>query len=298
MSDFVLTCGSTADLTAQHFKERDIHYVCYHFFLDGVEYPDDLGQSMSSEDFYKAMVDGAETKTAQVNVDQFVEFFTPFLADGKDILHLSLSGGITGSGNSARIARDMLLEKFPDRKLYIIDSLAASSGYGLLMDKVADLRDSGMSIDELYNWVEENKLKLHHWFFSSDLTFFIKGGRVSKAAGVFGSVLNICPILNVSPDGRLISRDKVRGKQRAITGVVDRMKKYATDRENYSGKVYICHSARYDDAKAVADLVKQYFPKMNGDVQIYNIGTTIGAHTGPGTVALFFWGDERTDAQK
>lgn len=274
---------------------RKIDYVCFHFELDGVQYPDDLGRSMPLSDFYKAMANGAETKTSQVNVEEYVEYFTRFLEDGKDILHVSLSSGLSGSFNAAGVAKNLLEGKYPDRKIYIVDSLAASSGYGLIMDKLADLRDEGMSIDEVRDWIEEHKLELHHWFFTSDLTFFIKGGRVSKTAGVFGTLLSICPLLNVDYEGKLIPRAKIRTKKKVIAAAVDKMEEFAKDGLKYSGKCYISNSACYDDAKAVADLVESRFPDLNGKVLINDIGTTIGSHTGPGTVALFFWGTRRED---
>ena len=295
MSNYVLSCCSTADLPKEHFEKRDIHYICFKYELDGVSYPDDLGVSMSLEKFYQAMVDGADTKTSQVNAEEYEEYFEGFLKEGKDVLHLCLSSGITGTINSALIAKDILDEKYPDRKLIIIDSLAASSGFGLLMDKLADLRDEGMTVDELADWAEKNKKRLHHWFFSTDLTFYIKGGRVSKTAGIVGGILGICPLLNVDYEGRLIPRAKIKGKKKVIRTIVDKMKEFADDGEDYSEKVFISNSACYEDAKAVADLVEQNFPKMNGKVQINDIGTVIGSHSGPGTVALFFWGKERID---
>lgn len=295
MSDYIISCCSTADLSEEHFKSRDIHYICFHYELDGKQYPDDLGKSMKLADFYQAMVDGAETKTSQVNAEEYEKYFRGFLEQGKDILHVTLSSGISGSINSAMIAKQTLAEEFPDRKIYVVDSLGASSGYGLLMDRVADMRDSGMSLDDLAKWTEDNRLHLHHWFFSTDLTFYIKGGRVSKTAGFVGSVLNICPLLNMDNLGRLIPRYKIRTKKKVIKTIVDKMEEHAQDGLNYSGKCYISQSACYEDAKEVAKLVEKRFPKLNGKVEINDIGTTIGSHTGPGTVALFFWGDERVD---
>ena len=295
MSDYIISCCSTADLSEGHFKSRDIHYICFHYELDGKQYPDDLGKSMKLADFYQAMVDGAETKTSQVNAEEYEKYFRGFLEQGKDILHVTLSSGISGSINSAMIAKQTLAEEFPDRKIYVVDSLGASSGYGLLMDRVADMRDSGMSLDDLAKWTEDNRLHLHHWFFSTDLTFYIKGGRVSKTAGFVGSVLNICPLLNMDNLGRLIPRYKIRTKKKVIRTIVDKMEEYARDGRDYSGKCYISQSACYEDARAVADLVEKNFPNLKEPVQINWIGTTIGSHTGPGTVALFFWGRDRVD---
>ncbi len=152
-----------------------------------------------------------------------------------------------------------------------------------------------MSLDELYAWAEANRLRLHHWFFSTDLTFYIKGGRVSKTSGMVGTLLGICPLLNMDNLGRLIPRAKIRSKKKVIEEIVRRMEEHADGGHEYSGKCYISQSACMEDARAVADLVEARFPRLNGKVEINWIGTTIGSHTGPGTVALFFWGDERVD---
>ena len=293
MANYVLSCCSTADLTKEHFENRDIYYICFHYKLDGVDYPDDLGQTIQFEDFYKKMDEGAETSTSQVNVSEYVEYFSQFLEEGKDILHVSLSSGISGTYNSAVNAALIARERYPERKIYIVDSLGASSGYGLLMDKLADLRDSGMGIDEVHDWAEEHKLELNHWFFSTDLKFYIKGGRISKTAGTIGTILGICPLLNMDNEGRLIPRAKIRTKRKVIEEIVKRMEENAEGGLDYSGKCYISQSACMDAAEEVAKLVEERFPKLCGKVEINYVGTTIGSHTGPGTVALFFWGKKR-----
>lgn len=295
MSDYILSCCSTADLSKEHFEARDLKYICFHYKLNGVDYADDLGQSISFDEFYKRMDAGEDTQTSQVNVSEYLEYFENFLSAGKDILHLTLSSGISGSYNSAVNAAKIAKERYPERKIYVVDSLAASSGYGLLMDKLADLRDGGMDIEELRDWAEENKLRLHHWFFSSDLKFFIKGGRVSKTSGAIGTLLGICPLLNVDNGGHLIARAKIRSKKKVIQEIEKRMEEFADEGLDYSGKCYMCQSACYEDAKAVADIIEERFANLNGKVEINNIGTTIGSHTGPGTVALFFWGRKRED---
>ncbi len=294
MSDYILSCCSTADLTRAHFEERDIRYVCFHYSLDGVEYADDLGESVPFPEFYRRMREGAETSTSQVNISEYLEYFSALLAEGKDVLHLSLSSGISGSVNSARNAAAIAAERYPDRKIYIVDSLAASTGFGLFIDKLADLRDEGKSIDEVRDWAEANKNRLHHWFFSTDLTFYVKGGRISKAAGWFGGLLSICPLLNVNDKGQLVPRSKIRGKKQVIRAIYEQMVEHAHKGLAYDGKCYMCHSDCYEDARAVADLVESSFPNLRGKVEINDVGTTIGSHSGPGTVALFFWGDTRT----
>ena len=295
MSSYVISCCSVVDLNTTHLENRSIQFVPMHYSINGVEYADDMGKTISAAEFYQAMVDDATVSTSQVNVDEFIHYFEPFLIDGKDIFHLALSSGLSGTFNSARIAAEILQEKYPERTIYVVDSLAASAGDGLLIDAIADQRDQGASLGELYQWTEANKLKMHHWFTASDLTWFVKGGRVTKAAGWFGTVLHICPVLNVDYMGRLIPRFKIRGKQKALKELYNQMVEHAENGKNYSGKCYISHSHCYEDARFVANEIERNFPNLNGKVQIYNIGTTIGCHCGPGTTALFFWGDIRSN---
>ena len=295
MSKFILSCCSTADLTQEHFEQINVKYICFHYEIDGVTYPDDLGKSLPFDEFYKRMANGASTKTSQVNASEFQEYFEPFLQEGYDILHVCLSSALSGVINSATIAKKALLEKYPQRKILIVDSLGASSGYGLIMDTLAAMRDDGKSLEEIYDWVEEHKLNLHHWFFSTDLSFYIKGGRISKTAGTIGNILNICPLLNMDHMGRLIPRFKIRGKKKVIREIVHKMELFAENGLDYSGKCYISQSDNIENAREVAALIEEKFPKLNGKVEINYVGTTIGSHTGPGTVALFFWGEKRID---
>lgn len=295
MYDYVLSCDSTVDLTREHVRRRNIACIGYPFELDGKQYVDDFGDRIASKDFYGAMAKGAMTRTAQINEYAYETYFEPFLKEGKDILHLCLSSGITGTMTSARLAQLNLKETYPDRTIYLVDSLAASSGEGMLVDKLADLRDDGMKIDELYRWAEENKHRVQHWFFSTDLQYYVRGGRISKTAGTVGTMLGICPLLHVSADGKLIPGEKIRTKKRVIRAIVDKMEQFADDALEYSGPCYISHSDSIEDARQVAELVESRFPKLNRKVHIYDIGPIIGSHTGPGTVALFFWGKPRVN---
>ena len=295
MANFVITACSTMDLDPEYAKSRNIKFLNFKYYLDGVEHLDDMFESTSAKSFYDAMVGGADTKTSQVNVEVYMELFRSILSQGNDVLHIAFSSGLSGSYNSARIAANEIRAEFPNRKLLLVDSLAASSGFGLFVDKIVTLRDEGKTIDEAYAWACENKKRVHHWFCSSDLTFFIKGGRVSKVAGWFGTVLKICPVLNVDYEGRLIPREKVRGKANALKRLVDKMEEYADGGLEYDDMCYISNSNCYEDAKSVREMIETRFPKLVGKVQIFNIGPTIGSHTGPGTVALFFMGKERID---
>ncbi len=297
-NDYILSCESTADLSAKKFKELDVHYICFHYYLDGKEYPDDLGQSIPFDQFYQAMVDGAQTKTAALSAGEYEEFFRELLEkgkeDNKDILHVCLSSGLSSTFDSATVAARNLKDEFPNQKIYVVDSLGASSGYGLIMQKLSDMRADGVGIEEAYNWIEENKLRMHHWFFSTDLTFYIKGGRVKPMAGYVGNLLGVCPLLNMNTEGKLIPRFKCRGKKKAIKRIVEEMHEHAHHGVAYNDRVFLSQSACPDIAKPVADAVRENFADIIGEPEMFSIGTTIGSHTGPGTVALYFWGDERT----
>lgn len=295
MSDFILSCCSTADMPKSFFEERNVAYVCFHFNMDGKDYPDDLGESMPFPEFYKRIEEGAQPTTSQVNVDEFTNFFEPFLKEGKDILHVSLSSGLSGSFNSASIAARDLMEKYPERTIKVVDSLGASSGFGVLMTYLADLKDEGKSLTEVYDWAEKNKLRVHHWFFSTDLTSYKRGGRISATSAMVGTLLGICPLLNMDNAGHLIPRKKIRTKKKVIEELVNMMKEHVEDGPDYKGYCYISNSACEEDAEKVRDLVEAYCPNLKGKVLINSIGTVIGSHTGPGTVALFFLGDERVD---
>ena len=231
--------------------------------------------------------------TSLVNTEQFLAFFEPFLQEGKDILHLSFSSGLSGTYAAALLARDELLARYPARKITLVDSLGASSGYGLMVDTLADLRDSGASLEEAAAWIEAHKLNMHHWFFSTDLAHYKRGGRISQTAFVIGSLLNIFPLMNMDEGGHLTPRFKINGKKRVMREMVRQMELHADNGLDYDKKCFISNSACMEDAKTVAAMIEEKFPKLNGKVMINSVGTVVGSHTGPGTVALFFWGDSR-----
>jgi DegV family protein with EDD domain len=261
--------------------------------MEGKVYPDDLGKSITFKEFYDRINAGSMPVTSMVNVDEFTKFFEPLLSAGMDVLHIEMSSGISGTFNCALIAREELLHKYPDRKIYLVDSLGASAGFGLLVDTAWEMKEKGASIDDLYHWLEENKLNLHHWFFSTDLKHYKRGGRISATSAAFGTLLNICPLMNMDDQGHLVPRAKIRGKKHVIQEIVSKMREHAADGTGYSGKCFLTHSSCLEDAQQVAGLIEAEFRKLTGKVSISSIGTVIGAHTGPGTVALFFWGDKR-----
>ena len=242
MAPYVLSCCSTVDLPQAMLDDRDIKYVYFNYELDGTQLKDDFGQTNTPAQLYAKMLAGADAKTSQVSVGDYVQHFTPFLEAGQDVVHITLSTGISGTYNSAVAASDELEALYPGRRVYVVDSLAASAGYGMLVDRLADLRDEGMGAAELAAWAEEHRREVNHWFFSSDLSFFIRGGRISRTAGLLGGALKICPVMDVD---------------------------------------------------LVGDAIEAAFPHMQGRVLYTNVGATIGVHTGPGTVALFYWGEPR-----
>ena len=288
MNKFILSCCTTADVDKEFLKEKNIEYASFHYFLNDVEYVEDFGETIPFEDFYSRMEKGEIARTSQINTQEFYDYFEKYLKEGYDVIHLTLSSGISGTYNSACVARDMLLEQYPDRKVVIIDSLAASSGFGLYAGKVADYKNEGHTIDEVAEYAETIKPSIAHWFFSTDLKYYVRGGRISKVAGFFGNLLRICPLLNVDEQGKLAVQEKVISKKKVIRAIVDKMVKYAKGGKDYNEECYISHSACLTDAEEVRSLIEQDFPNLVGKVKIFNIGTTIGAHTGPGTVALFF----------
>lgn len=293
LNNYIVTCCSTADMSKDFFESNNIPYVCFHFSIDEKEYIDDLGQSIPFNDFYQKMADGALTSTSQVNVAEYEAFFEPYLKEGLDIIHITLSSGISGAYNSALVASLHLKERYPDRKISIVDSLGASSGYGLLVTYAHNNLESGMSFENNVSWLVDNRLNIHHWFYSTDLTWYYRGGRISKTSALFGSALHICPVLDMNCEGKLIPRSKCRGKKRAIEALLKIMDEHVKDGSDYSGKCYISHSVCDDDVNILTAAIKEKFPKLDGDVVVNSIGTVIGSHTGPGTVALFFVGDKR-----
>ncbi|MBE5923638.1 MAG: DegV family protein [Lachnospiraceae bacterium] len=293
MDDYIISCCSAADLSKVHFEERNIRYMAFKFKLDKDIYSDDLGESIDIDEFYKRMIAGATTQTIHPKEEDYYDYFRTFLAEGKDVLHLTLSSGISEAYGAAVAAQNRLKEEFPERKIYVVDSLAASSGMGLLVDAAADKRDEGLGIDEVRDWVVNNRLSVNHWFFSTTLTYYIRGGRISKTAGTMGNIFKICPLMMVNDEGKLMIWEVVRIKRKVMKETLKKMEKLVRNGLDYNGKCYISNAGCYEDARALADMIEKSFPKLNGKVEIFNIGTTIGSHSGPGTVAVFFWGEDR-----
>lgn len=290
---FILSCESTVDLPYAYVSGRDIPVLFYSYSVDGQEYPDDMGRDPGAlPRFYGFLEDGKIPSTSQINVFQYEEYFEALLQKG-DLLHIAFGSGMTPSVANAAAAAGTLRQKYPERKITVIDSLCSSSGYGLLVDGAADLRDRGCSMEETAQWVMENRKRVHHQFFSTDLKYYRRSGRMSGSAAALGTILSICPIMRLDDGGRIIAYDKVRGKRNAIERTLRTMEEHVQDGAQYSGKCWICHSNCLAEAQQTRDAVRERFPNISGDIRICDIGTIIASHCGPGTVAVFFFGDER-----
>jgi len=287
LRNFAFFTDSTCDLPKNILTENGIICLSLTYEVNGVEY--NSKNTLSIEEFYKKMRAGSVTKTSQIAPDVFELAFEKELQAGKDILYISFSSGLSGTYNSARIAGEGLKVKFPDAKIYIIDSLCASLGEGLLVYKAIQMMNNGKTVDEIASWLEENKLHLCHMFTVDDLMFLHRGGRVSKTSAIAGSILGIKPGLHVDNEGHLIPLSKVRGRKQSLSWLVENMADRIGNWENDT--FAICHGDCIDDAKYVAELVKQKFGIKN--VIINHTGPVIGSHSGPGTMALFFMGDYR-----
>ena len=289
MENYILSCCSTMDLRKGWAEERGVNLIYAKFFLEGEEFRDDFYESISQDKLFERMLSGEKSQTTQVNTEEYIGSFRKYLEQGQDIFHICLSSGVSGTFNSCHIAKDILLEEFPERKIEIVDSLMASSGYGLLVDKACMLKKQGLDMETLRVELEKWRNRLHGYFFTSDLRFFIQGGRVSKAAGFIGGLLKICPVLKITEEGKLKPIEKVRGKKQAMENILSKMEK-----EGYlsTEKCFISHSACPLDAKKLAESIRDRF-HPEGNMEIFDIGGTIACHTGPGTVACFFFGKEK-----
>lgn len=295
---FILSCESTVDLPYEYVNGRSIPVLFYSYLVDEKAYMDDMGRDPQAlPQFYQFLNEGKLPTTSQLNAFQYEEFFDALLQKG-DVLHIAFGSGMTGSVVNAQAAAKLLRERYPDRNLVVIDSLCSSSGYGMLVDGAADLRDQGCSVEDAAQWVMENRQKIHHQFFSTDLKYFRRSGRVSGPAAMLGAVLSICPIMRLDDTGHIIAYDKVRGKKKAIERTVSVMAEHARGGFSYDGKCFVCHSNCLADAELTRDVIQERFPALQGKIRICDIGTIIASHCGPGTVAVFFVGDQRAPYHK
>lgn len=291
--NFILSCESTVDLPYEEVNARKIPILFYSYSVDDSVYPDDMGRDPDAlPRLYQWLAEGKRPSTSQLNAFAYETFLEELVQKG-DVLHIAFGSGMTGSAANAQIAVEHLRKQYPERKIEVIDSLCSSSGYGLLVDLAADLRDSGCSWEETRDWVLEHRKKIHHQFFSTDLTYFRRSGRISGPAAMLGTVMSICPIMRLDDSGHILAYDKVRGKKKAMERTVQTMVEYADRGEQYTGKCFISHANCPEDAQLLKTAIQAQFPKIGGEIRIYDIGAIIASHCGPGTVAVFFLGEER-----
>ena len=287
---YKIITDSTIDMDHKMIEELGLTVVPLRFTIDGKTYKDKADLSdMPTETFYAKLREGKMSTTSQINADEFTRVFEPVLQGGEDVLYIAFSSGLSGTCQSAFIARDELKEKYPERKIYVFDSLCASLGEGLLVYHAAMLKRGGTDIDSLYKWLGENVLKLCHWFTVDDLNHLKRGGRINAATALFGTMLAIKPVMHVDDEGRLIPVSKARGRKASLTALVDRMEATAIDPAGQT--VFISHGDCLEDAEFVAGEVRRRLGVET--VHINYVGPVIGNHSGPGTMALFFLGSER-----
>ncbi|HIW21431.1 MAG TPA: DegV family protein [Candidatus Dorea intestinavium] len=287
MKDYVITVNSTVDLPNQWLEERNVPVVRLKYTIDGETYID--GKGLSPKEFFAKIRAGHMAETSQVNPEDAKEVFIPILEEGKDILHIAFSSGLSGTCNSMRIAAEELREEYPDRKIIVIDSLCACLGEGLLLYKALGKKKEGLTIEELTNWIEDNKLHVCHNVAVDDLFHLQRGGRVSKATAIIGSAIKIKPIIHMDDNGTLQVIGKKRGRKSALHAIVEKTMEQAKDWDN--DMVMITHGDCLEDANYIAELVREKMGVEN--ILINDIGTVIGSHTGPGVIALFAMGNKR-----
>lgn len=285
----VLIVDSACDLPKEYIEKNNINLLPLTVIFKGKEYKDDLGQSLPSEQFYNAIKAGEMPSTAQVNVFQYSEEFKKYVKEGKSVICIVLSSGLSGSHNSACIARETILEEFIDADISVIDSKAASGGEGILIHYASEMLKKGASKQEIVDWIEENKLKVNHWFTVDDLNHLKRGGRVSSTAAIMGTLLDIKPVLNVDDEGKLHSVTKVKGRKKSIRALAEALDEKIVNAEEQV--IIINQGACLEDAKFLEKLILEKHKVK--EIMISNIGPTVGSHTGPGVLALFFLGERR-----
>jgi len=290
MRDYLIFADSSADLDQKKADELNVEVIPMSFIIDGTayaNYPDE--REFKYSDFYAALRSGSVSSTCQLNAQDFIDIFKPYLEKKQDILYIALSSGLSGTVDSANAAAKELMEEYPESKVLVIDSLAASLGEGLMVFYATQLKKQGKSIEEVFEWVIEHRLNFAHWFTVDDLMFLRRGGRLSGTVALVGTMLGIKPILHVDNEGHLINISKIRGRNKSLDALVECMQISAIDPSSQT--VFISHGDCLDDAKYLADEIKKRFKTK--DIYINYIGPIIGSHSGPGTVALFFFSDGR-----
>ena len=289
MSEYVITINSTSDLPKEWVWERKIPVVPLNCTIGGNTYRDMY--DLSADEFYGMLRAGEMAVTSQPSPQAAIDMLEPILKEGKDILHIAFSSALSGTYNSSRIAAEELMEDYPDRKIIVVDSLGASLGQGLLVYLAQEKKEQGEDLETVAKWAEENRLHMVHLFTVNDLNHLYRGGRISRTTAVVGSMLNIKPVLHVDNDGKLTAIGKVRGRKKSLQELVKLMDEKIGSYHDTCHTIFISHGDCEEDANYVAEKVKEKY-QIN-TIIMNQVGATIGAHSGPGTMALFFVGDER-----
>ncbi|HIZ23506.1 MAG TPA: DegV family protein [Candidatus Blautia faecigallinarum] len=289
MRDYVITTDNNSDLPESYYQEHGVGCTYLSYAMDGVNYTHD--NFLPDHEFYDRMRNGSLPTTAQVNPENVKKLMEPYLKEGKDILHIAFSSGLSGSYNSTRIAAQDLMEEYPERKIIVVDSLAASLGQGLLVYLAQEKKEAGEDMETVAKWAQDNRDHMVHLFTVDDLDHLYRGGRVSKTTAVLGGMLNIKPVMHVDNAGKLIPIGKVRGRKKALLELVRIMDEKLGSHKDSCDTIFISHGDCQEDAQFVVDKVKEKYPIKT--VVMNYVCATIGAHSGPGTVALFFVGDEK-----
>ena len=289
MREYVIFTDNTADLPADYLSKNGVEKLFLNYTIDGQTY--EQTNELPVQEFYEKMRGGSMPTTSQINPENAREAFMQKVKEGYDILYIAFSSGLSGSCGSAQIAANQIMEEMPEVKILVVDSLCASLGEGLFVDYAVELKKAGKDMEEIAGWLEEHKLNFCHVFTVDDLNHLYRGGRVSKAAAVLGTMINIKPVLHVDNEGHLIPLGKVRGRKKSLIKLVDMMEERIGSFRDRQTKIFISHGDCLEDAEFVKQLVQERFGYQ--DFLINMIGATIGTHSGPGTVALFFLGDHR-----
>ena len=280
---------SACDLTRDYIKNNNIGLLSLILNLNGQAIKDDLGETLSYKDFYNKMREGATPTTSQINAHEVEEEFIKYIKNGDSIIYISLSSSLSGTFNSANIAKNNLMDEYPNANIYLVDSLSVSVGQGLLVAKACEMRDSGIGAEEIVNWLEENKRKVIHSILIDDLNHLKRGGRISGATAAIGGLLNIKPTLFLDDEGKLIQGEKIKGKKKALRFLVNEVREKAVDTENEI--LYICHGDCLEEAETLRDMILEEVKFKN--VIINYVGNVVGAHAGPGVLAAVFLGSNR-----
>ncbi len=294
MQDYIISCESTTDMPYGYFEKREIPVIFYKYTIGENEYEDNMERDKAQQKFfYDSLDSGLLPHTSQINEYRYFEYFEGLLKTNQQILHIAFGSGMTPSVlNAQRVAKN-LNEREGKERIIVIDSLCSSSGYGMLVSIANDMKQKNEDIKTVADYIQKIRNKIHHQFYSSDMKFFKRSGRVSGVTATIATVLGICPIMRLNCDGKIIAYDKERGKANAIKRTINEMLKHCENGKNYDNKCFISHSACLEDAKLLKSQIEKIFPKLKGKIEIYTIGNIVTSHCGKGTVAIYFIGDER-----